>query len=284
MKFVRYITASIIGICLVGGFAVSVSRDAVTASKNEYSINLPVLMYHQVLDKPSKLGKYVISPQELEADLMLLDSLGYETVTVRDLIDFCDGKRNLPPKPVMLTFDDGYQTDYINVFPLLRRYNMKAVFSVVGSYTEKYSQENIDKHINYAHLSWDEIREMYASGHCEFQNHSYNMHSLEKRHGCLKINGESDEHYRAMMLEDIQISQKLFAEELGFVPECFTYPYGGTCDTLKEIIKEETFFASLGTYEQVNVLTGKRDELYDIRRFNRAHGADIRKILKKAEK
>ena len=157
-------------------------------------------MYHQVLDKPDKLGKYVISPRELEEDLRLLDSLGYETVTVRDLIDFCDGKRKLPQKPIMLTFDDGYQTDYINVFPLLRQYNMRAVFSVVGSYTEKYSQENIDKHINYAHLSWDEIREMYESGLCEFQNHSYNLHSLERRHGCLKINGESNEQNRLRTL------------------------------------------------------------------------------------
>lgn len=247
-------------------------------------VPLPILMYHQVLDLPSKLGKYVVSPRELEADLRLLSELGYETVTISDLVDFCEGKRALPKKPIMLTFDDGYQTDYLNVFPLLKKYNMKAVFSVVGAYTERYSTPGIDKHINYAHLSWEEISEMQASGLCEFQNHSYNMHSLSTRHGCLKINGESDDHYIAIMHDDLAHSQSLLEKELGTKPLCFTYPYGGTNDTLRELIPEHGFSASLGTYEEINLLSGNVSELFDLRRYNRAHGRDITKILKKAEK
>ncbi len=246
-------------------------------------VSLPVLMYHQVLDLPKKLGKYVISPRELEADLRLLSERGYETVTLKDLKDFCDGKRALPKKPVMLTFDDGYLTDYRNVFPLLKKYNMKAVFSVVGAYTDRYSTPGIDRHINYAHLSWDEIKEMASSGLCEFQNHSYNMHSLDDRHGCLKINGEAEEHYKTVMHDDIVHSQSVFEENLGFSPICFTYPYGGTNDTLREMIIEHGFSASLGTYEEINLLSGDKNELFDIKRYNRAHGRDITKILNKAE-
>ena len=242
-------------------------------------IRLPVLMYHQVLDLPKKLGKYVVSPQELEADLRLIRELGYETITVSELISYYNGEGSLPKKPIMLTFDDGYQTDYKNVFPLLHQYNMKAVFSVVGAYTERYSTEGIDKHINYAHLSWDEISEMQKSGHCEFLNHSYNLHSLKDRHGCLKASGESDADYHAVIHDDVSNAQKLLAEKLGKAPPAFTYPYGGTDDTLREIIREEGFSASLGTYEEINVITGNPDELYDIRRFNRAHGRDIRKII-----
>lgn len=253
------------------------------AVSEEKGIALPVLMYHQVLDLPSKLGKYVVSPAELESDMKLLTDMGFETVTVNDLIDFCDGKRNLPKKPVMLTFDDGYETDYINVFPLLQKYNMKAVFSVVGSYAEKYSEPNIDKHINYAHLSWDEMREMSKSGLCEFQNHSYDMHSLNGRRGALKKRGEDSEHYLKVMEEDIKHSQTLFYDNLGFAPRCFTYPFGSENDALREIIASHGFSASLGTYEKINMLTGARDELYDIRRYNRAHGRNIKKILALAE-
>lgn len=253
------------------------------AVSEEKGIALPVLMYHQVLDLPSKLGKYVVSPAELESDMKLLTDMGFETVTVNDLIDFCDGKRNLPKKPVMLTFDDGYETDYINVFPLLQKYNMKAVFSVVGSYAEKYSEPNIDKHINYAHLSWDEMREMSKSGLCEFQNHSYDMHSLNGRRGALKKRGEDSEHYLKVMEEDIKHSQTLFYDNLGFAPRCFTYPFGSENDALREIIASHGFSASLGTYEKINMLTGARDELYDIRRYNRAHGRNIKKILAQTE-
>lgn len=268
----------LISLCAVALFFLSEEK-SLPAMAEEEGIKLPVLMYHQVLDLPSKLGKYVVSPQELEADLRLLRELGYETVTVSELIAYCSGEGSLPKKPIMLTFDDGYQTDYKNVFPLLRQYNMKAVFSVVGAYTERYSTEGIDKHINYAHLSWDEISEMQKSGHCEFLNHSYNLHSLDGRHGCLKASGESDSDYRALIHDDITHAQRLLAEKLGKAPPTFTYPYGGTDDELREIIREEGFSASLGTYEEINVITGDPAELYDIRRFNRAHGRDIMKII-----
>ncbi len=259
-------------------------KPAVPTSAEEELIPVPILMYHQVLDLPSKLGKYVVSPRELESDLKYLSDLGYETVTVSDLVEFSKGLRALPKKPVMLTFDDGYQTDYLNVFPLLKKYNMKAVFSIVGAYTERYSTPGIDKHINYAHLCWDEIEEMESSGLCEFQNHSYDMHSLSPRHGCLKTGGETDEHYRTVMHDDIEHSQKLFSSGLGSAPVCFTYPFGGTDDDLRRLILEEGFSASLGTYEEINLLSGNKEELFDLRRFNRAHGRDITKIFEKAEK
>ena len=283
MKYIRQ-TAFILSAALVI-IIHAVLPDRISPVSNfDDAVSLPILMYHQVLDLQPKLGKYVISPKELEADLRLISDLGYETVTISDLVDFCNGKRALPKKPIMLTFDDGYQTDYLNVFPLLKQYNMKGVFSVVGAYTERYSTPGIDKHINYAHLSWDEISEMQKSGLCEFQNHSYNMHSLLSRHGCLKINGESEEHYSAIMHDDLAHSQSLFNKMFGSAPLCFTYPYGGTDDTLRELVREHGFEASLGTYEEINLLTGDKNELFDLRRYNRAHGRDILKILKKAEK
>ena len=258
--------------------------DTVKPASADGDAVLPILMYHQVLDKADKLGKYVVSPRELEADLRLLSEQGYETVTIRDLVDFSEGKRALPKKSVMLTFDDGYQTDYLNVFPLLKKYNMKAVFSVVGTYTERYSTPGIDKHINYAHLSWNEISEMQESGLCEFQNHSYNLHSLTDRHGALQISGEAENDYLGIVHNDLKTSQKLLTGKLGAPPLCFTYPYGGTNELLRKLVPDEGFAASLGTYEQINVLTGDSSELFDLRRFNRAHGRNIKKILEKAEK
>ncbi len=245
-------------------------------------VPLPVLMYHQVLDDPKKLGKYVISPSELEADLALISEMGFETVTVSEVVAFCKGEGNLPKKPIMLTFDDGYRTDYLNVFPLLKKYNMKAVFSVVGAYTDRYSQ-NIDRHINYAHLSWEEISEMHKSGYAEFQNHSYDLHSLSPRHGCLKTAGETAAHYDNLILTDVLKAQERFATELGYEPICFTYPYGGRDEELVNLLRSCGFSATLGTYEKINVLKGSEEELYDIKRFNRAHGRSIEKILKDAE-
>ena len=248
-------------------------------------VKLPILMYHQISEKSNKWGKYVISPQEFESDIKLIVERGYTSVTIADLIAYTQGDFDMPEKPIMITFDDGYESDYVYALPILKKYNVKAVSSTVGAYTELYSQPGIHKHVNYAHLSWDEMKEMLESGLFEIQNHSYNLHNFDyNRKGCLKNKDESDWHYDKLIREDFELSQQLYKEHLGIEPTCFTYPFGSTNENLLEHVKEFGFQATLGTYEKVNVLTGDPEELYDLKRFNRAHNRSIEKYLKQAEK
>lgn len=251
--------------------------------KNTQQVRLPIFMYHQVSERAGKWGKFVISPEEFEQDVKTLIDRGYTTVTVNDLIDYTEGEKSLPEKPVMLTFDDGYQSDFVYVLPIIQKYGVKIVCSTVGAYTELYSGD-VHKHVNYAHLSWDEMRTMHESGLVEFQNHSYNLHNYDyNRRGCLKKKGESSWHYDNLLKEDFELSQQLYWENLGIRPACFTYPFGSVNDELLEHVRDFGFLASLGAYEKINYLTGDPEELYDLRRFNRPHNFDISRILDKAE-
>ena len=110
---------------------------AVTApvAKTDGSVSLPVLMYHHILESSSRLGDYVISPQQFEADLQFLSVHGYQTVTVLDILRLVQTGGPLPEKPVLITFDDGYESTYAYAFPLLKKYGMTAVVSIIGSYT-----------------------------------------------------------------------------------------------------------------------------------------------------
>lgn len=247
------------------------------------SIKLPILMYHLISEKPKKWGKYVVSPAELEHDIQMILKQGFTPVFVNDLIAYKQGKGTLPDKPIMITFDDGNRSDYVYAFELAKKYKIKMISSTVGAYTERYSSI-ADKNIDYAHLSWDEMHEMQNSGFFEFQNHSYNLHNCDiNRKGCLKKRGESDWHYENLIGEDFKLSQQLFKKNELPVPKCFTYPYGGTNDTLLNYVKKNGFLASLGTYERVNVLNGSPDELYNLCRYNRTHNMDITKILRQVE-
>ena len=101
---------------------------------------------------------------------------------MKEVIDYVNGTGFLPKKPIVLSFDDGYYNNYYYAFPLLKKYNMKAVISIVGKLSDDFSQTP-DENPSYAHLTWDDILEMHLSGCWEIQNHSYNCHSFDHRNG-----------------------------------------------------------------------------------------------------
>ena len=85
----------------------------------EEAVEVPILMYHGILKDKKLQGKYVIGPDLLESDLCYLKEHGYTAVVMQDLIDYTNGG-DLPEKPIMITFDDGYYNNYLYAFPLMK--------------------------------------------------------------------------------------------------------------------------------------------------------------------
>ncbi len=102
------------------------------------SFTLPVIMYHSVKpDIELYLGNaFILSPEEFRSDLEYLTERGYTGIFMSELIDYVYNGGDLPEKPILLTFDDGYDDNYSQVFPLLEEYRMKAVICLIGSLTE----------------------------------------------------------------------------------------------------------------------------------------------------
>lgn len=241
---------------------------------------LPIIMYHEV--KPYKTRKDVITPYEIEADLKYLQANNYTTITMTDLIDSVNGKKELPPKPIILSFDDGYYNNYAFVYPLLKKYNLKIVFSMIGKYTDDATQIP-ENNLNYSHVTWDQANEMIRSGLVEIQNHTYNLHTItSKRFGCQKNKGESPEHYEQILTEDIGKLQREITDRTGTAPNTFTYPYGQVSKESYPIIKKLGFKASLTCDYGVNIITRDQEILYGLKRICRAHGVPLQKALREA--
>ncbi len=236
-------------------------------------IRLPIIMYHQILKDKNTWGKYVISPKDFEKDLIYFIENGYITINMQDLIDFVYDGKELPEKPIMITFDDGYLTSKVYVLPLLIKYNLKAVVSIVGEFTDRFS-DNKDDRISYAHVTWDDVNELISSGHIEIQNHSYNMHKIAKRKGISKLRKESLEDYRKALNNDILHMQDLIESKTGYKPLAFTYPFGSVCKDAESILRDMGFLALLTCNEGVNLLSGDKEELYCLKRYNRPYGID----------
>ncbi len=250
------------------------------AVNEEDGIKLPIIMYHSILKSAKVQTKYIVTPEQFEADLIWIKNNGYTSIFMSDLISYVYEGTELPEKPIIITFDDGYYNNLVYMYPLLVKYDMKAVVSIVGSYSEIFSN-SMDLNPSYAHLTWDNIKEMSESGYVEFQNHSYEMHSTKVRKGCKIMANESYDEYKSKFCSDVMRTQILLTEKCSITPNTFTYPYGYICDESEELLKELGFKASLSCYEKLNYITRDKDCLYSLKRFNRDSTLSTERFMSK---
>lgn len=269
-------TVCILGTALLFFGDNGVQTDASIAQKN---VSLPILMYHSILKNPQRAGDYVVCPDVFKEDLQYLKKHGYESIVVQDLINYVYYGVQLPEKPVMITLDDGYYNNLTYVLPILEKLDMKAVISVVGSYSEKYSDSR-DPNPNYAYLSFEDINTMRSSGRIEIQNHSYDMHSVESRRGTMKKSGESEAQYREVFCSDAIRAQQLLKENCGFEPTAFTYPFGYVSKESEDYLKDMGFLCSMICFERINIISDE-ESLFNLGRFNRPSGITTEAFMKK---
>ncbi len=129
---------------------------------------LPVLCYHQIA--PDEHGDMVLSPEFFRAHMNYLAAHGYRPITLEEARQFLWGKKPLVGKPVLITFDDGYDGVYKYALPELKKHKFPAVvFLVVGRIGEKKPTP---------HLTLNMLKAMKKSGLFEFGSHTFNLHTL----------------------------------------------------------------------------------------------------------
>lgn len=260
-------------VLLLGAICIpwSVPSELVSTGVSEESVTLPVVMYHGMLKDPQYQGKYVISPDEFEQDLKYLQKNGYTPIHMADLFHWQDGEGELPEKPILLTFDDGYYNNYLYAWPLAKKYGMKIIIAPIGSCTDKFTGAN-DDHANYSHVTWPQIQEMMDSGLVEFQNHSYDLHGNRGgRLGAGKLRSESMDQYRQLLQEDVGKLQERIEEETGYTPTVFVFPFGAISNGAEEIIWEMGFRGVFTCESRMNTIH-KDDEHLILGRYLRQHG------------
>lgn len=273
------VSAVIFGVVWWGSGSIT---PALAQADDEGEIRMAVLMYHSINSNPKKSGTYVITPAAFEKDLTYLRDAGYHTVVMSDIIAYVQEGKPLPIKPVMITFDDGYYNNYLNAYPLLKKYGMKAVISIIVGETDRYSAlcENRE---NYSHVTWNMVNEMIDSGAIEIQNHSYNLHKVTgPRRGICQKKGESEENYLESVGQDLKKAQDRIAEMTGWRPNTFTYPFGSYSGDSQTLLTELGFSASLGVEGRVYHLSRDPACLVRIPRYNRTNRTSAKRILEKA--
>lgn len=241
-------------------------------SENPYrGKKLPVLMYHHVVEDGQECNDMTVTVSRLREDLQWLRDSGYTTVLPRELA----AGDPLPEKPVLITFDDGYRSNYNLAFPIFQEFEAKMVISVMV-----YMQDNAASDF----ITWAMCREMIDSGLIEIGSHTYLLHNLDERGGSFDpegVNGvqrkpdETAEAFQTRVLDDIQRSYDLIAEKLEVSPTFFAYPFGLTEPDADGLIRE-LFPVTAVTLPKTADLTGG---LYDLPRHTVTMNKSLDSIL-----
>lgn len=267
-RFVRLLILDAVIFSLFTAFFL-IGRSVIgSAADNSGAVPLPVVMYHSV--REGQPGQYSVTPEQLESDLQWLTGNGYTSVTAQQLIGYTLGANDLPERPVLITFDDGFYNNLSEALPLLEKYDMYAIVSAVGTYTEKLAAA--DPHSPaYSYLTWDDIAELAASGRVEIGDHTYDMHSLYSgRRGCGRIPGEPPEDYALALRTDIGLMQTELRTHTGSAPAVFAYPFGEVSPESVPVLREMGFRMTLTCREDINLITRDPECLFGISRFNRS--------------
>ncbi len=218
--------------------------------------HLPVLMYHHVSNKP---GLVTLSPRTFREQMKWLAESGWKTVTAAEVEAFYRGE-TLPRKSVMLTFDDGWLDNWLQVFPVLQEFRLHAhLFLVTGLVSDgpvrisadakEYSHEECQLLIELGRadevmLRWSEVREMHRSGLVEFHSHTH----THRRWDSMPDICRSQDLLRA----DVLLSRERMKEMLGCCSRHLCWPEGYYNHDYIEVAKELGFSYLYTTERRMN--------------------------------
>lgn len=195
-------------------------------------VHVPVLMYHYVDDKPPPAGPYAdsltVRTPDFVDELEYLATNGQHTVTLAEVYLAMAGQRELPAKPVALTFDDGGLDNYSVAFPLLKQYGFNATFFVI---TKRVGMEG--------QMDWDQLREMVDAG-MSVQSHTVSHPGLP---------GVSDSRLRTELVD----SRAIIADAVGEPGYVLSYPAGAYDERVIEAARAAGYVMAVATDKGVKV-------------------------------
>ena len=253
------------------------------------SRDVPVLMWHNLAEESS--GDMTISVDTFRAQIEALHEAGFKTVSLQQLYDYVHFGTELPEKPIVLTFDDGYLSNYEYAFPILQEYDMQATIFAIGVSVGKDTYKDTD-HAMTPHFGADEAREMVDSGLISVQSHTFDMHqwppfedgNAQVRETLLPFDGEADADYEAAVEADFAESRELLESITGQPVNALAFPEGAYVTLTQDALRSAGAELTFTTVRAVNtVVKGLPQSLCAMPRFGMTESADMSALVAELE-
>ena len=201
----------------------------------EEEIHIPILTYHNFTTGEGDSYKINITNFEKQMEFLSLNS--YSVISLSELLA---GLRagQLPPKPIVITIDDGFKSTYTLAYPVLKKYNFPATLFLYTDFIEKNSHS----------LTWEEIREM-TRNNIEIGSHTLSHCNLLK----YKEN-ESYDSYISRIKKEVFLSKEILESKIGSKIKFFAYPYGAYSSIIKDLAIQADYEAIVNANSMNNTL------------------------------
>ena len=227
-------------------------------AKSEVTMtSVPIFLYHHIrpyLPEMDATAKGLsVTPESFGEQMKYLAANGYHTITLLQLYKYLNFHQPLPEKPVILTFDDGYQDFFTQAYPILKKYNLLATVLIISG---KLGTTD--------YLTWEQITELDVSGKVEITAHTMNHSKLT----VIPI---------AEAKKEITGSKMALEEHLKHSVDFFGYPYGKYNSEVVKEVKSAGFLGALTTHPGI---VQEKAKLFEMKRV-RLGNADVGERLEK---
>lgn len=201
----------------------------------KFKNRVPILMYHRIADVPG--DRNALPPEKFREQMQYLSRSGYSAITMSMLYDYYQHGKPLPPKPILLTFDDAYQDNFSTALPILCSYNMRGVVFPIANWIGRENKwENFNKALTRT-MDWTELAAWRNSG-MEIASHTVN-HPFLTNCSPLELN------------EELQQSKRRLESKLGEPIDFICYPYGCFNEETIAAVKQCAYKGAFAIFDSV---------------------------------
>jgi peptidoglycan/xylan/chitin deacetylase (PgdA/CDA1 family) len=174
------------------------------------SVSVPVLVYHVL--NPTIPSSMTITPEKFELQMKWLKDNGYTVIPLKQLVNYLQGKNlNLPTKPIVITADDGWKSDYTYMSPIARKYHIPiTLFIYPGTISGGKNA-----------LTWDQLKELIKTGLFDFQDHTLTHPNFKQAKKHMSQNA-----YKKLVQRELFDSKKILENKLGVKIDYLAWPFG----------------------------------------------------------
>jgi peptidoglycan/xylan/chitin deacetylase (PgdA/CDA1 family) len=245
---------------VAGGSPVTAASPAISKPVIDQTAQTIIFCYHRLVDKVRYPGTE-ITPAAFEAQMQQLKDAGITVISMQDLLAWKRGEKNIPPRCAVITFDDGWKSQYDVAWPILKKFGYPVTMFI---YTEGVRGGSLSGGES---ITWEQLADMRDNG-VDIQAHSATHQDLREGHNIMlvaagkrtrtKLTGPQ---YEEWVQNEVVGSKQLLEQRLGIKVNCFAVPFGNYNDHVKELARNAGYEAMFTVYGQPITFTSAPDSL-----------------------